>query len=265
MGNGFTFELESLIFYALAKATAERGGCHDFEVKRSIGVFGDDIIVPKRIAKDLITNMSLFGFTVNEEKSFLKGFFFKSCGADYYDCSDVRPFLLRREVKTFRDLLFVMNSILYKGISQQRSDFSALYLMLFKLIPDPNLLGPLHFESKETKEYGLDKLDDLEAVLRVPLEFARRSGCVSFDYNLQAWKYKKFLRVSLEAPISKLNCYAVKHMRYLTFLKGNLGGKVLLRGRTSDRLKTCTTSQWDGVLTVAQLRIVQSIFSGLRI
>lgn len=265
MGNGFTFELESLIFYALAQATAERGGCHAFEIKRSVGVFGDDIIVPKRIASELISNMSLFGFTVNEEKSFLNGYFFESCGADYYDCSDVRPFLLRREVKTFRDLLFVMNSILYKGISQQRSDFSALYLMLFKLIPDPNLLGPLHFESKETKEYGLDKLDDLEAVLRVPLDFARKQGCIKYDVNLQAWRYKKFLRVSLESPLSKLGCYAVKHMRYLTFLKGNLGGKVLLRGRTSDRLKTCTTSQWDGVLTVAQLRIVQSIFSGLRI
>lgn len=265
MGNGFTFELESLIFYALAVAIAERNGLHASEIKKSIGVFGDDIIVPRRISGDLITGMSLFGFTANIEKSFVKGFFFESCGADYYNCSDVRPFLLRREVKTFRDLLFLMNSILYKGISQCRSDFSELYIMLFKLIPDKSLLGPLHFDSKETREYGLDKQDDLEAVLRVPLEFARKNGAVSFDTTLFAWRFKKWIRVSLEAPLGKSKCYAVQHMRYLTFLRGNQGGKVLLRGRTSDRLKTCTTSQWDGVLTAAQLRIVQSTFSSLRL
>lgn len=263
MGNGFTFELESLIFYALAKACAEKVGVHPTEVKKSITVFGDDIIVPQRVAPTLIEGMSLFGFTVNIKKSFLEGFFFESCGADYYNGIDVRPFLIKRQVSTVRDLFFVMNSLMYRAISQQRSDYSELYGLLFKLVPDKSFLGPLHFESKEAKEFGLDKLDDLEAVLRVPLDVAQKYGAVCFDKQLYAWRYKKWVRVSLEAPISRSRDYFVKNIRYLTFLRGNLGGKVLLRGRTCDRLQSDVSSTWNGVLTVQQLRVANSFFTNL--
>lgn len=263
MGNGFTFELESLIFYALARASAERVGVHPTEAKRSISVYGDDIIVPRRVASTLVEGMSLFGFTVNIRKSFLSGFFFESCGADYYNGTDVRPFLIKRQVSTLRDLFFVMNSLMYRAISQKRSDYSELYGLLFKLIPDRSLMGPLHFESKETKEFGLDKLDDLEAVLRVPLDVAQKFGAVRFDKQLFAWRYKKWIRVSLEAPLGKSKDFFVKNIRYLTFLRGNLGGKVLLRGRTCDRQTSDVTSTWNGVLTVQQLRIADSFFTNL--
>lgn len=263
MGNGFTFELESLIFYALAKAIAERNGLHPIEIKRAIGVYGDDIIVPSSIAANLIEGMSLFGFTTNTEKSFLSGFFYESCGADYYDGFDVRPFLIRRQVSTTRDLFFVMNSLLYKAISQERTDFVHLYGMLFKLIPRHQMLGPLHFFSKEKREFGLDIQDDLEAVLRVPLWVAQASNAVRFDGRLFAWRYKKWVRVSLEAPIGKSHDYFVKSIRYLTFLKGTQEGKVLLRGRTTSRLLSHVTSQWDGMLTEPQLRVVGAHFEFL--
>lgn len=263
MGNGFTFELESLIFYALAKACAERVGLHAIEIKRSVGVYGDDIIVPKTVAPTLIEGMSLFGFTTNVEKSFIQGFFFESCGADYYYGVDVRPFLIKRKISTIRDLFFVMNSLVYKAMRNMRSDLSDLYALLFKLIPDQSLMGPLHFDSKESHEFGLDKLDDLEAVLRVPLDVAQAYGAVRFDDRLFAWRYKKYVRVGLESPFSKSPDYFVKNIRYLTFLKGTLGGKVVLRGRTCDRLKSHTSSSWNGVLTVQQLRVASVFFRSL--
>jgi hypothetical protein len=264
MGNGFTFELESLIFYALAKACAEKVGKHETEIKKSIGVFGDDIIVPADVAPYLIKSMSLLGFTVNEEKSFLSGFFFESCGADYYDGVDVRPFLIKREVKTYRDLLFIMNSLLYKSMKQCRSDFSDLYSLLFKLIPDKRLVGPLHFTSSKLNAWETDKLDDLESVLRVPLDIAQKLGGVHFHVPLQAWRYKKWVRVGLESNLGQSPDYFVKSIRFLTFLKGSLGGKVILRGRTRDRQTKSYTSSWDGCITVKELRYADCLFDFLR-
>jgi len=264
MGNGFTFELESLIFYALAVASCEKDGIHPSEIKKSVGVFGDDIIVPQISAPTLIEGMTLFGFTVNEDKSFLKGFFFESCGADYYDGVDVRPFLIKRQVSTFRDLLFVMNSLLFKAIKQKRADFVDLYAMLFKLIPDKKLLGPIGYTSQEVTDQFTDKFDDLEAVLRVPLNIAQHYGAVRFDVRLQCWRYKKWVRVSLTSDLGSSPDYFVKNIRYLTFLDGSLGGMVTLRGRTRDRQKTDTSSNWNGCLSVDELRYVDLIFSGLQ-
>lgn len=263
MGNGFTFELESLIFYAVAKATAEQSGIHDTESTKSITVFGDDIIVPARMASSLISNMSLMGFTTNTEKSFINGYFYESCGADYYDGTDVRPFFIKRNISSFRDLLFVMNSLMFKAISQGRSDFTTIYLGLFNEIPDTTLLGPLHINSKEFCHRNDDVVDDLEATLRVPLWFAQAMGGVQFNVLLSAWIYRKWIRVSVDAPISKSKCYHVKHAKYYTFLKGHLGGKVSLRGRSETRHRTDVTSQWDGTLTISQARIADALFQNI--
>jgi hypothetical protein len=91
MGNGFTFELESAIFYALTF------GCVSFlggDVSK-IGVFGDDIIVPTDAVELLFEVFDRAGFWVNPQKSFWSGSFRESCGADWLDGNDVRPFFVR--------------------------------------------------------------------------------------------------------------------------------------------------------------------------
>lgn len=89
MGNGYTFELESLLFFCLVQSIvpSER---HD-----DIAVFGDDIIVPQEYATDLVEALNFLGFSVNARKSFLDGSFFESCGADYFQDSNVRPFYMK--------------------------------------------------------------------------------------------------------------------------------------------------------------------------
>lgn len=90
MGNGFTFELESLIFKALARGIAL---AHDIDDNSS--VFGDDIIASRDHAI-LITNyFPDYGFTINSEKTFIDGNFRESCGGDYAFGVDVRPFFLK--------------------------------------------------------------------------------------------------------------------------------------------------------------------------
>jgi hypothetical protein len=87
MGNGYTFELESLIFYAACIAC----GSH----KDLTAVYGDDLIVEEVVSSKLIEVLDYIGFETNTKKTFLKGNFFESCGTDWFEGVDVRPIYLK--------------------------------------------------------------------------------------------------------------------------------------------------------------------------
>ena len=87
MGNGFTFELETLIFWALAWACTSLTG----EDTEKVSVYGDDIIVPTRVVDLLMATLTWCGFNLNREKSYWDGGFRESCGADWLHGEDVRP------------------------------------------------------------------------------------------------------------------------------------------------------------------------------
>lgn len=107
MGNGFTFELESLIFLALVWSTVHRlGGC-----VRDVACFGDDIICPSSCATAVKETLVSFGFGLNERKSFWSGRFRESCGKHYFNGRDVTPFYLKKVLKTPHDFLWAANSI----------------------------------------------------------------------------------------------------------------------------------------------------------
>lgn len=88
MGNGYTFELESLIFYGLAY-----GAVRSLHLsQRDVSVYGDDIIIPKAAFSRLTEVLSYVGFDTNMSKSYSDGPFRESCGADYLNGFDIRPF-----------------------------------------------------------------------------------------------------------------------------------------------------------------------------
>jgi hypothetical protein len=91
MGNAFTFELESLIFLALARAT-----CEVLRIRADkVNVYGDDVIIPVA-AYDLFSEiLNCLGFEVNQAKSFKQGPFRESCGKDWFLGSEVRPLFLK--------------------------------------------------------------------------------------------------------------------------------------------------------------------------
>lgn len=87
MGNGFTFPLESLIFWAIVSSVK---GC----AKRTY-VYGDDILCPTESAPDVIEALECLGFSINPEKSFTSGYFRESCGGDYFFGINVRPIYIK--------------------------------------------------------------------------------------------------------------------------------------------------------------------------
>lgn len=91
MGNGYTFELESLLFWAIVRAVVPSGDRAD------CAVYGDDIICPQGHAAEVIDTLEFFGFKVNTSKSFLAGCFFESCGTDWFLGANVRPIYAKGE------------------------------------------------------------------------------------------------------------------------------------------------------------------------
>ena len=89
MGNGFTFELETCLFYALMLTVVPKER-HD-----EISVFGDDIIIPSEYFLIACSALKYCGFKVNPKKSFGTGPFRESCGGDFFGGKAVRPVFLR--------------------------------------------------------------------------------------------------------------------------------------------------------------------------
>lgn len=108
MGNGFTFPLESLIFYALACA------CVPEEETHLISVYGDDIIVPTTAYAELANLLEVCGFSVNLSKSFASGPFRESCGADYLRGISIRPSYIKDALSCF-DLFRLHNQYVRRG------------------------------------------------------------------------------------------------------------------------------------------------------
>lgn len=104
MGNSYTFELESLIFYTVAEAC-----CTHLSIStEDVSAYGDDIILPSQAASLLKEVLDYLGFSINLEKSFLSGPFRESCGGDFLHGFDIRPFYLKDQISV--RLLFTMHN-----------------------------------------------------------------------------------------------------------------------------------------------------------
>ena len=100
MGNGFTFPLESLIFWALTLAVSEH--------TQDVNVYGDDIVCHASDYESVKDILQICGFTVNTTKSFSSGPFRESCGGDYFMGSNVRSCYPKHLVSG--ESLFVMHN-----------------------------------------------------------------------------------------------------------------------------------------------------------
>ena len=107
MGNGFTFELESLIFWAISSSVLS------LKSDRSrVLVYGDDIIVPSAHADDVVQSLAFIGFSVNKEKSFITGSFYESCGKHYFQGRDVTPIYQKETIQDEVNLLRLANRLI---------------------------------------------------------------------------------------------------------------------------------------------------------
>lgn len=107
MGNGFTFELESLIFWALSSAVVDLSGIED----RRIGVYGDDIIVHHSVANSLVNTLAYCGFETNVDKTWCEGPFRESCGKHYFYGLDVTPIYIKEDLDLLENRYHAVNQL----------------------------------------------------------------------------------------------------------------------------------------------------------
>jgi len=74
MGNGFTFDLMSLLLLAICRVN-----------DKSASVYGDDIIVANSVALSVITDLQAGGFVINRNKTLIDSPYRESCGAHFID------------------------------------------------------------------------------------------------------------------------------------------------------------------------------------
>lgn len=118
MGNGFCFPLETLIFASIVVAAYEVTG-HPPQASREFRVYGDDIIVRQSAALLVLELLRYVGFKPNVDKTFVFGPFRESCGADFFEGENVRPYYLDSIPKSYGDMFGILNALTRKGLGQE--------------------------------------------------------------------------------------------------------------------------------------------------
>lgn len=145
MGNGFTFELMTLILTAVVRRFDPQGS-----------VFGDDIICRRDVAADLIELLEHIGFVINREKSFIEGPFRESCGANYHDVEGyIESFDFRWPLHV-HDCIVIYNKAL--RLSRSYPSFERLRCLLHRHTPQVLQGPPEHdfFEKEMSYKDGSD-------------------------------------------------------------------------------------------------------------
>jgi hypothetical protein len=127
MGNGFTFPLETLIFWSLAAACCSKDS--------DATAYGDDLIVPTTVYPLLVEVLTAVGFLVNQTKSYHTGPFRESCGKDYFSGTDVRPIYQKGWVSG--QSLFVLHNFYVR-----RGDLERARMVEDKIHPALKIWGP---------------------------------------------------------------------------------------------------------------------------
>lgn len=117
MGNAYTFELESLLFYVLCSCVSVN----------DVSVYGDDLIVSNQDEPSVREILTWAGFDVNHDKSFGEGSrFYESCGKHYFDGVEVTPCYQKDVCHRPHDYVRLHNRLVRAGIRLDlRMEFNA--------------------------------------------------------------------------------------------------------------------------------------------
>lgn len=207
MGNGFTFELESLIFYALGWAVCTHLSLPTDELR----VYGDDIVIPSQGTELLFQMLEVLGFKANVKKSFSDGPFRESCGKDYYNGIDVRPVFLKEKPSNAQSIIRMANGL--RRLAHRRSGnfgcdrvLRRPWLSAIRRLPkslSSHLMGPLFREdgSSDDGTLGVSFEEATRSPLHrlSPLERGRGWDGVWYRYATVSTRAKLFVPKDIAA------------------------------------------------------------------
>jgi hypothetical protein len=217
MGNGYTFELETLVFLGVIIGCCKAAGV----TTDCVTVYGDDLIFPDEIRGDVERTLTFLGFSVNREKTFGKGRFHESCGTDWFDGVNVRPFFFRSQFHDYESICYLYANNGRRWAHRRNSDESCdsrllpLWLRCFRAVEPNNR----HLVPEGQGDVGF--VVDFDFAKPAIHRTLKERGWGGFTYHYRSVK-------SIEKDISQLGCLTA-------FLNGNASewslGREAMRGR----------------------------------
>nr|UUW21402.1 MAG: RNA replicase beta chain [Sanya fiers-like virus 47] len=182
MGNGYTFELETLLFYSLVVASCVVVGCPIDDAS----CYGDDIIVPTAASGVLTATLEFLGFSVNQEKTFGTGLFHESCGKDYFMGVDVRPVFFRTETHDFETSCYINANNLQRWAGSRYDCFARDARVLPAWLRCFTAVAPTH-RHRVPEGFGdvgfVSSFDEARPNLHRPRGYGRGWAGISFNYR----------------------------------------------------------------------------------
>jgi len=198
MGNGYTFSLETLLFWALAQACENTVGTNQKAL-----AYGDDIVVSRDSSLLVLQVLRYVGFRVNYSKTFIVGPFRESCGADFHTGVNVRPTFIRTFDIRVSDVFRLLNTLCVGSMHEHDGVFSNL----LSSVPEDLML------------YG-SKSDDVSDSFHVPLWYLKKLRPKGFRYdrNTQSFYSRRL--------VFKPKIYGgIEYYRYLAWQYSFCGGQ----------------------------------------
>lgn len=169
MGNGFTFEMESLTFAVLLSVAFGLKPGHD------LWVFGDDIILPKIHFDSACNLLKACGFTPNIRKSYKDGPFYESCGGNLHGMVETTPVRFTKPVEDPSSVYSHHNALYKWGFPLWLLKPLRMLVPRRLQFPGPNRLGDvvlhgLPFSYREIDGIRWVKILSMKPEVSIPLE-----------------------------------------------------------------------------------------------
>lgn len=143
MGNGFTFPLQTLTYWALVCACVEEVGGDTSQVY----VYGDDIICPVEAVDQVRRLFTAVGLQLNMSKSFWTGGFRESCGQDWLFGTNVRPVYIKDHLSV--EKLFILHNGFFRKGEYECAERVLSYIPTTCRLFGPDGFGDGHLLSHE--------------------------------------------------------------------------------------------------------------------
>jgi len=181
MGNGFTFPIMTLILLAAVYAVGRTklGWKRNHVPWDVVGVFGDDIICPSSIYKDVVEVLEGMFLKVNKDKSYYEGYFRESCGGDYFQGYNVTPFYIK-DLTQISGRVIALNQLI-KWSSEHQIHLKSSFWYLVDSIPSKYRN---EVPSWDADYAGIKTTRPMRAYTRASLRFRPKVSHCHADFKL---------------------------------------------------------------------------------
>jgi len=233
MGNAFTFPLETIIFYSVAKACTMICG----EEMRCLKVYGDDIIVPPQAYCLLIEALRFLGFSPNIDKSFAFGGFRETCGSDFYSGVDLRPVYMKVVPKSDQEVYNLFNRLVWNRVGFK---FHRTCAYLYESVRRPFIGPPILPPKEKFERWYSGKSLVYDHYFHADPDLGIRFRRYNKDWQCHTYVFSSLRLIPQKLETSKWR----NQFWYLAFLLGIPGDRVDSNSRFRYKLVKEETSFW---------------------